>query len=127
MKGDRQMGAACTCAVMSWNQSEVMEARQITLETAKGVLSGTVSSIEGARTIARHRFTASLENDPDILPFVGETEVLPRGNERTHWQARTLADLQPTIDEAQSWARKVGASHCQNLLARSASLLRWPD
>jgi hypothetical protein len=114
---------------MSWNQSEVIEARRVTLETAKGVLSGTVSPIEGARIIARHRFTARLENDPDILPFVAiesETEELPLGNERTHWQARALADLQPTIDESQSWASKVGASHCQNLLARSASLLRWP-
>ena len=115
---------------MSWNQSKVIEARQVILEAAKGVLSGTVYPIEGARIIARHRFAARLENDPDILPFVGidsETEVLPIGNEGTHWQAPALADLQSTIDEAQFWARKVGASHCQNLLARSASFLRWPD
>jgi hypothetical protein len=107
-----------------------MEARQVTLETAKGVLSGTVSPTEGLELLRGTASQQASKMTRDILPFGGidsETEALPLGNERTHWQARTLADLQPTIDEAQSWARKVGASRCQNLLARSARLLRWPD
>jgi hypothetical protein len=115
---------------MSWNQSEVVEAREVILETAGGMLSGAVSPIEAARIIAKHRFKACLENDADILLFVGidsETEALPLGNERKHWQAQALAELQPAIDKAQSWARDVGARNCQNLLSRSTSLLRWPE
>jgi hypothetical protein len=115
---------------MSLNQAEVLKARRTILETAKGVLSGAVSPIEGARVIVASRSAARLEADPDILPFVGidsETEALPLGKDRDYWQKQALADLQPTIDEAQHWARDLGADHCQNLLARSAILLRWPD
>jgi hypothetical protein len=100
------------------------------VETAKGVFSGIVSPIEGARTIAGRRFKACLEDDPDILPFVGiasETEALPLGGERAHWQAHALADLQDQIDKAQAWALTVATAHCQSLLSRSASLMRWPD
>jgi hypothetical protein len=115
---------------MSWNQSEVVEAREAILETAKGMLSGAVSPIVGARIIVKHRFKARLENDADILRFVGiasETEALPLGDERKHWQPLALSGLQPAIDKAQSWARDVGARNCQNVLARSAGLLLWPD
>jgi hypothetical protein len=115
---------------MSWNQSEVIGAREVILKAAKDILSEALSPIEGARVIVTHSFAARLETDPDILPFVGissETDALPLGDERKLWQTQALADLQPRIDEAQSWARKVGASYCQNLLARSASLLPWPD
>jgi hypothetical protein len=115
---------------MSWNQPEVIAARRTIIETAKGILSGTVSPIEGARSIEKNRFPARLENDPDILPFVGiasETEALPLGTERVHWQARALANLQIKIDESQAWAREFGIVYCQNLVTRSASLLRWPE
>lgn len=115
---------------MSWNQSEVIAARRIIIETAKCILSGRTSPVEGARTIARHSFKARLEDDPDILPFVGidsETESLPIGPERAHWQARALAELQGKIDESQVWALTVASTHCQSLVARSGSLMRWPD
>jgi hypothetical protein len=74
-----------TGIAVSWNQSEVIATRQIIIETAKGILSESVSPVEGARALARHSFKARLEDDPDILPFVGiasETESLPLGQER---------------------------------------------
>ncbi|MCA1378050.1 MULTISPECIES: hypothetical protein [unclassified Bradyrhizobium] len=119
-----------TGVAVSRNQSEVIAARQIIVETAKGILSGSVSPVEGARTIARHRFKARLEDDFDILPFVGidsETESLPLGRERAHWMARALADLQGKIDKSQAWALTVASTHCQSLVTRSESLMRWPD
>ncbi|QDF39072.1 hypothetical protein [Bradyrhizobium symbiodeficiens] len=115
---------------MSWNQSEVIAARQIIIGTAKGILSGSVSPVEGARAIARSSFKARLEDDPDILPFVGiasETESLPLGRERAHWQAQALADLQGKIDKSQAWALTVASTHCQSLVTRSGCLMRWPD
>jgi hypothetical protein len=116
--------------VMSWNQTEVMEARQAILETARSVLSEALSPIEGARIIVKHCFTARLDNDPDIVRIIGiasETDALPLGSERQHWQAKALTDLEPEISEAQFWARKVGTRCLQNVLARSADLLRWPN
>ncbi|MGJ5200676.1 hypothetical protein [Bradyrhizobium sp. HKCCYLRH1030] len=114
---------------MSWNQPQVIAARQDILQAARDVLSGAVSPIEGARSIARLRFTALLETDVDILPLVGidsETDALPLGRDREHWQAQALIDLQGAIDDAQRWARDVADSRCRSLLARSDSLLRWP-
>jgi hypothetical protein len=115
---------------VSWNQSEVVAARQIIIETAKGILSGSVSPVEGARTIARHSFKARLEDDPDVLPFAGiasETEALPFGRERALWQAHALADLQGKINQSQAWAFSVASPHCQGLVARSGGLMRWPE
>jgi len=116
-------------ADMSFDQSAVLKARRLIFETASKILSGAVLPIEGARIIAASRFAARLQNDPDILPFVGidsETDALPLGNERKHWQAQALAGLQPRIDQAQQWAREFGSGHCQNLLARS-DLLQGTD
>ncbi|WP_128920800.1 hypothetical protein [Bradyrhizobium nanningense] len=129
--GRRDTGSFCDAGiVVSWNQPEVIAARQIIIQMAKGILSGSVSPVQGARTIARRRFTARLEDDPDILPFVGiasETEALPLGRERVHWQAQALADLQDKIDESQAWALTVASAHCQSLVARSGSLMCWPE
>src|SRR5262245_46979328 len=114
---------------MRWNKSEVIEARRLILESAKDVLSGTISPIEGARNIARTRFDARLESDPDILRFVGidsETDALPIGTDRIHWQTQALAQLQGEIDKSQARARDAVATYCQSLLSRSASLLQWP-
>jgi hypothetical protein len=116
--------------VMSWNQTEIIEARQAILEAVRSVLSEALSPIEGARIIVQLCFIARLDNDPDILRIRGiasETEALPLGSERQHWQAKALTDLEPEISEAQSWAQKIGTKYLQNLLARSADLLRWPD
>jgi hypothetical protein len=115
---------------MTLNQSAVLKARRTILATASGILSGAVAPIEGACMIAASRFSARMEVDPDILPFVGidfETDALPLGKDRRHWQAQALADLQPRIEEAQRWARELGSQYCQKLLARSASVLQWPD
>lgn len=109
------------------NQSDIVEARKQIIEAAKWVLSGRTSAIEGARIIARCRFTARLEEDPDVLPFVGiasETEALPLGTDRIHGQARALTDLQPKIDEAEAWASDFAQSHCKNLLTREHAILR---
>jgi hypothetical protein len=115
---------------MSWNQHEVISARLEILETIKRILSKDSSTIEGARIISRCRFKARLEDDADILPFVGidsETDALPLGHDQVHWQALALADLQPEIERAETWARTIATGYCQSLLAREAALLLWPD
>ena len=107
---------------MSWNEAEILKARQAILGAAQDMLAGRLGYIEGARKIVAARWAARLdEGDPDLLPFVGiasETEPLPFGEMRAHWQRAALDALQPEIDRMENWARGFGAPHCRNLVAR---------
>ena len=110
---------------MSWNEAEILKARRAMLSAAQGMLAGRITYIEGARKIVAASWAARLdERDPDLLPFVGivsETETLPFGEMRAHWQPAALDSIQPEIDRMESWARRFGYVHCQNLVARFAS------
>ncbi|KRR22284.1 hypothetical protein [Bradyrhizobium retamae] len=107
---------------MSWNESEILAARGRILKTAQDMLTGKLSYIEGARKIVAAGRTARLDEwDPDLVPFVGivsETDALPFGDMREHWQAAALNALQPEIDEKEAWARGFGESHCRSLVER---------
>jgi hypothetical protein len=106
---------------MSWNESEISTARCMIFAAAAGMLAGKLSYIEGSRKIADARFAARLEDDADVLPFVGidsETEALPFAEIRVHWQAAALDALKPQIEEAEAWARGFGEPHCRNIVGR---------
>ena len=96
--------------------------RQQIVEVAKSMLAGDLSFIKGARKISRLSFAAHLRDDPDILPFVAidsETDTLPVDEDvRRFWAASALEKLQPEIEKAELWARKVGSDHCQKLIDR---------
>jgi hypothetical protein len=90
-------------------------------KTAKAMLSGVTSFIEGARTLAGLRFSAGLERDPDLTVFVAidsETDALPMGDVRKLWNPDALAKLQPEIDRAEAWAREGGLEACERLAQR---------
>ncbi len=107
---------------MSWSESEILAARGMMLKAAQDMLAGKLSYIEGAQIIVATGMTARLdERDPDLLPFVGivsETDALPFGEMRKHWQAAALSALQPEVDQKEAWARGFGESHCRNLVER---------
>jgi hypothetical protein len=107
---------------MSWNEGEMLAARRAIFNIAQDMLAGKLSYIEGARKMAAPWFAAKLDRfDADFLPFVGidsETDALPMGEMRAHWQAAALKALQPEIDEKEAWARQFGEPHCRNLVAR---------
>jgi hypothetical protein len=109
-------------ATMSWNESEIMNARRAIFGAAKDMLAGRLSYIEGARKIVAARWVARLdEGDPDLLPFVGidsETEALPFGEMRAHWQPSALQALQSEMDRLEAWAQHFGESYCRNLVTR---------
>ncbi len=81
-----------------------------------------MSFIAGSRLINGLRFDAKLENDPDVLPFVGidsETDTLPIDeNIRRLWAQSALEKLAPEIERAEAWACKFGTPHCQSLIDR---------
>jgi hypothetical protein len=110
---------------MSWNESEILKARQAILDAAQDMLAGRLTYIEGARKIVAARWTSKLDEwDADFLPFVGidsETDALPFGEMRAHWQPAALDALQPEIDRMEAWARRFGEAHCRNLVARFSS------
>lgn len=105
-------------------ESKVEEARLEIAATARRMLDGNLSFIEGARRIFALRDAARLDYfDPDILPFVAidsETDTLPFGNVRKLWAPAALEKLQPKIDSAEQWAHEAGAPHCRNLIRRLA-------
>ena len=73
------------------------------------------------RKLGRLRFDADLENDPDLIAFVGidsETDALPLGEIRKLWNPDALKNLQPEIDKAEMWAQNFGRSHCERLVKR---------
>ncbi|CCE08329.1 conserved hypothetical protein [Bradyrhizobium sp. STM 3843] len=107
---------------MSRIESEILVARGRILKSAQEMLAGTLSYIEGARNILAAWKTARFdERDPDLLPLVGidsETDALPFGEMREHWQAAALEALQPEIDQKEAWARGFGEPHCRSLVER---------
>ena len=107
---------------MSWNASEILAARLRILKAAQDMLAGKLSYIEGAREIVAAETKARLdERDADLLPFHGiesETDALPFGEMRKHWQAAALDALQPEIDQKEAWARRFGEPHCRSLVER---------
>jgi hypothetical protein len=92
------------------------------VDAAQDMLAGRLSYIEGARKIVAARWAARLDEwDPDVLHFVAtysETDALPFGEMRAHWQPAALEALQPEIDRMEAWARRIGEPYCRNLLAR---------
>jgi hypothetical protein len=105
-------------ATMSWNESEILNARRVMFDAAQDMLAGRLSYIEGARKIFAANWTARLDElDPDLLPFVAivsETDALPFGEMRSHWQAEALEALQ-----SKSINRKLGPAGRRTLLPQS--------
>jgi hypothetical protein len=104
--------------------SEAQVARREIGETARRMLTGSLSFIEGARRIVGLSHNAKLNFDPDIVPFVGidsETDALPIGDVRRHWAPEALEKPRPEIDRMEKWAREFGTRHCENLIKRFAA------
>jgi hypothetical protein len=110
---------------MSWNESEILKARQAIFDAAQDMLAGSLTYIEGARKLVAASWGSKLDEwDADFLPFVGiasETEALPLGKMRAHWQPAALEALQPEIDRMEAWAQRWGEPYCRNLTTRFSS------
>ena len=104
------------------NANEIDDARRKIGELARQILKGELSYIEGARSIWRLGGDGKLsERDPDLVKFLAidsETDALPIGAERRLWNRDALERLQPEIEHAEAWAKKVGQSACENLVRR---------
>jgi len=110
---------------MSWNESEILKTRHAIFDAVQDMLAARLTYIEGARKIVAAWWESKLDEwDADFLPFVGidsETEALPLGKMRAHWQPAALEALQPEIDRMEAWAQRCGEPHCRNLVTRFSS------
>lgn len=96
--------------------------RRQVVSAAQAMLDGQLSFLIGSRRLAalRHE-TDTAADDADFLIFVAidsETDALPLGAVREHWDPGALAGLEPEIEEAENWASIVAADACRSLIAR---------
>ena len=96
--------------------------RRQVISTAQAMLEGQLSFLIGSRRLAalRHETDAAAD-EADFLVFVAidsNTDALPLGSVREHWDQGALARLEPEIEEAEHWALTVGADACRSLIAR---------
>ena len=96
--------------------------RRQVVSTAQAMLDGQLSFLIGSRRLAalRHEIDAAAD-DADFLVFVAidsETDALPLGVVRAHWDQGALTRLEPEIEEAERWAFNVGGDACKSLVVR---------
>ena len=96
--------------------------RRQVVSTAQAMLDGQLSFLIGSRQLAalRHEIDTA-DDDADFLIFVAidsDTDALPLGTVREHWDQGALARLKPEIEVAELWASDVGADACRSLIAR---------
>jgi hypothetical protein len=114
------------------SDAEVAAARQLVVETARAMLDGRLSFIEGARRINGQKWHVDLpdpELDPDMVCFLlidSETDILPLGDVRQLWQPAALEKLQPKIEQSEQWARETGRAACQSLIKRFSGNAQSP-
>ena len=86
------------------------------------MLDGQLSFLIGSRRLAAlHHEIDAADDDADFLIFVAidsDTDALPLGAVREHWDQDALARLEPEIEEAELWATNVGTDACRSLIAR---------
>jgi len=109
---------------MSRDQHLQYVRRQI-IETAQAMLAGETSYILGARTLdsLRHEIY-EIKDDADFLvlaSIASETDGLPVGAVREHWDSISLDELQPEIEAAEAWAKSQAELICSKIVTRFSS------
>jgi hypothetical protein len=86
------------------------------------MLDGELSYLLGARRLAALRHEAEIKDgDEDFMIFVAidsDTDDLPLGPVRAHWDKQALERLQPEIEAAETWAKAHAESVCTKLIGR---------
>ncbi len=107
---------------MSIDLSDIIQSRATVVATARQMLAGQCSYIEGSRTICDLSYRARLEQLDDELYDIfvaieSETDAVPIGPVRELWQAEAIAKFTPDWDRSEEWARRYGEEACNRLIA----------
>jgi hypothetical protein len=106
-------------------QQTVRDALVLAAQTARDMLQGNLSFIEGSRVLAKTAYTAGLDRDPDFVTMIAidsETDSLPVERVRTLWDAGALSRIEDEITKAEEWARKCRETACRSIVDRFGSL-----
>jgi len=104
------------------NEAEA-EARKSLVATARSMLSGELSFVEGAVQVRRLKSQVGGigNHDTDFKAFVvieSETDHLPLEAQRHLWAPEALARLEPELERTQKWAESFAPEACAKLVAR---------
>jgi hypothetical protein len=105
--------------LLSIDIRDIESARTGIVNSAKKMLAGTLSYIEGSRNIFALVQRARLSEKDLFLPFVGrisETDRFPPSEVRLLWHADALERMQPELDHAEAWARTIGKPACHAVI-----------
>jgi len=105
------------------NNSKAIEyTRKEIVEVASGMLDGSFHYLEGAVALSSLRHYAGIEeNDKDFMIFVGvasEIDHLPLGKFRENWSREALERLEPEIEAAIEWAKRISKKQCEIIIER---------
>ena len=106
---------------MSINLGEIKNARSRIVMTARKMLAGELSYIEGSRAIIAMLPDAKVDNRADFIAFEGivtETDRFPMGAYRDQWQTHAFELMQPDLDKAEDWAKGYGKAACFSIVER---------
>jgi hypothetical protein len=96
--------------------------QQQVAEVASAMLRGELGILEGSRLlVSLCSQVSALDHDPDFLCFVGidsETDHLPLGDVRQHWEPDALASKDQEIRAAEAFYRDHAIAACRALLVR---------
>ena len=101
--------------------STVKEQHAEMVRVAYGILDGSMGIVAGARQLTGLRFRSRLENDTDIMIFVGidsETGHLPLGNVRRHWNVDALKDKDKELKHYEARVKDRALRACKNFIAK---------
>src|SRR5260370_34282553 len=103
---------------------ECQQARAAAVETLASLIAGSIGLINASRKLSslRHQLTGD-KLDDDWRVFVGvdsETDHLPVGEERKHWQTDDLAKKDVEIKKNEEFYRGRAMAAAQTLLKRYA-------
>jgi hypothetical protein len=103
---------------------EQAQARAATIATQ--ILAGERGLLEAAHELKGWLWRGGLpDDDPALRAFVlidSETDALPLGTERQHWEPAALAQKDQEIARAEMWARPFGVEACEDVVRRFGHL-----
>src|ERR1043165_6813817 len=105
--------------IPSTNETEILRAQSEVVSTARGILSGVVGIVEGARRLTKLGHALGVDRDPDFTFFIGvdsQTDHLPVGEVRRHWAADALRRTDEELRACESFFRADAFRVCQSLV-----------
>lgn len=105
---------------MKKSSSPKKHARNKITSTAKAMLDGEISYIEGSRIILRLLRTAQVPIlEKPFITFVGiesETELVPIGDALARWHPDAVIRFEQEWANAEVWAKVVGEPACKEII-----------